>query len=159
MYQDEKEEMQEFARLLFKGKTPFEAANLMHPNNINRACFIAIEWPKDARFNAIKDTLKGDTGDSHLMDRTGLLEVVSDRLQGTRYDNGQVIPLTPDEFVKVAKLFAEIRGYIEKPGVSINNNVVMPRVMAVPSQGNDAEWEAALANQQQQLLDVSRTRH
>ena len=51
------------------------------------------------------------------------------------------------------KLYADLRGFIEKPGTTVNNNTLVDRrsVMVVTDHGTDEEWEAKLRAQQAAL--------
>src|SRR5690606_38718084 len=63
-----------------------------------------------------------------------------------------------DERLKALRLYADVRGYIEKyqAGTVINNtnNVLSQnRVMLVKDFGTDEEWELAVEEQQRKLIE------
>ena len=59
-----------------------------------------------------------------------------------------------DDKLKAFRLYGDIMGFIEKPGVNINNNVVTNRVMVVNSNGSNDEWEQKLLKQQKALTYI-----
>lgn len=62
----------------------------------------------------------------------------------------------PDTYAKLAKVYAEVRGFIEKPQVAVTTNVqtITNKVMVVRESGSDAEWERKLAMQQASLANA-----
>lgn len=149
----EEEAKARFGALLLK--TPndaFGAALKLYPGDTSRCLIIARSWPTDPIVvDAMTGKVEREGELAQLPDRVELAKKVWDRLNGE---------MEPEEFVKVAKLYAEIRGYIEKPGVTVNNNTqVNNRVMVIKDLGTDAEWEAKSAKQQRELLNVSTSRH
>jgi hypothetical protein len=60
-----------------------------------------------------------------------------------------------DGFTKLMKLYNETMGYIQKPGMTINNNNQVTRVMEVVNHGSEEEWEAGLVRQQEKLTKES----
>ncbi|WP_292414149.1 hypothetical protein [Methylophaga sp.] len=68
--------------------------------------------------------------------------------------------LSPEDYAKLGKLYADVRGFIEKPQTTINNNnnVTNNRVMVVRENGSDEDWEAKLRKQQDNLTNAS-TKH
>ncbi len=81
------------------------------------------------------------------------------RMQGTTLPNGVTIPPTPEEYAKLAKLYADVRGFIEKPQTNVNVTTNVNRVVEMPVFANESEWEAEAARQQRELLENARTRH
>ena len=63
--------------------------------------------------------------------------------------------IAPDTRLKFFRLYAETRGFIEKPGTTVNNNTmnVSNRVMVVKDHGATQSWEDNLKAQQQRLLN------
>jgi len=55
------------------------------------------------------------------------------------------------------RLYAEMRGFIEKGGgININNSVTNNRVMIVKDHGSNDDWEKSAAGQQAKLIEHSR---
>lgn len=67
-----------------------------------------------------------------------------------------------DDRLKALKLYSEIRGYIAKPeAVKVENNFTN-KVMVVKDHGSDADWEAKMREQQDNLKrdsSLDATRH
>lgn len=156
----EQEEKAAFAALLLKmPNDPFKAA-LELVSDTTRALRIAMEWPKDPIVKAETERLtEGEGALSFLPGKGELLRDIWDRMQGQVGAAGTIIKPTPDDYAKLAKLYAEVRGFIEKPQSGPAVQVIIPRAIEVPTHGTDEQWESAAATQQRELLDVSRSRH
>lgn len=55
--------------------------------------------------------------------------------------------------LKALKLYCDVRGFIEKPGTVINNQI--SSVMLVKDHGTDDDWEKKAVQQQQLLIESS----
>jgi hypothetical protein len=143
-----------FASLLRKEGDAFKAGLTLFPNNTNRALRIATEWPNDAKVIAELDRLDADTDPTKdLPTKVDLAKKVWDRLNKAVED---------EDFVKLAKLYAEVNGYIEKPQNSTNVNIQQNRVMTVRDFGSEAHWESKMLDQQRALASgtfVSQSNH
>lgn len=158
--QNESQEKAAYAALLLKERDPFKAALQLFPNNTNRALWVANHWPIDPEVIEAKAALMADAGEMGFL--PGKAELANDiwqRMQGTQTADGRTIPPTAEEYAKLAKLYADVRGFIEKPQTNVNvvNNI--PRVVEMPVFADESEWEAAAARQQRELLANARTRH
>lgn len=158
---NESEEKAAFAALLLKTPTePFKAALALFPDNTSRALWVANHWVADAEVLAAIKRLKEEMGEfAGLADKSELARDIWQRMQGTQTADGRTIPPTADDYAKLAKLYAEVRGFIEKPQSGPAVQVIVPRAIEVPTHGSNEDWEAAAAKQQRELLDVSRSRH
>lgn len=158
---NESEEKAAFAALLLKTPNePFKAALALFPDNTSRALWVANHWVADPEVLAAQKNLKDTLGEfAGLADKSELARSIWERMQGTQTADGRTIPPTADDFAKLAKLYAEVRGFIEKPQTGPAVQVIVPRAIEVPTHGTAEEWEAAAAKQQRELLDVSRSRH
>lgn len=155
------EEKAAFAALLLRHRDPFKAATILHPDNTNRALWIAAHFPKDAEFLAIMEKMQESIDPMDLLPgKAELAQSIWDRMTG-KLDDGKKGYVSADDFGKLAKLYAEVRGFIEKPSTTINNNnnVIVPKAIEVPTHGTDEEWERAALKQQEESLNVSRSRH
>lgn len=56
--------------------------------------------------------------------------------------------------LKALRLFCDVRGFIEKPGTVINNQI--SSVMLVKDHGTDEDWEEKIVLQQQKLIESSK---
>jgi hypothetical protein len=152
MSEENKKDMTALAEQMLTESDPFKAACSLFGNDITKALFAAQNWPKDPAFIKIQHELKQLKGKESLPTKVDLAQAVWDKMQ-SRYIDG-------DEFAKLAKLYAEINGYIEKtPTVAINNNLTTNKVMVVPKFQNSNVWEESAVIQQKQLTDNAATRH
>lgn len=156
---NESEEKAAYAALLLKERDPFKAALQLFPDNTNRALWVANHWPNDEEVKAEQTRLSNEEGDSFLLSKREFLQDIEQRMRGTVYPNGAVIPPTPEEYAKLAKLYADVRGFIEKPQTNVNVTTNIQRVVEVPVFQDESSWEAAAAKQQRELLNNARTRH
>jgi hypothetical protein len=157
---DESQEKVAYAGLLLKERDPFKAALSLFPNNTNRALWVANHWPVDPEVKEAQAKLTAEGGEmGFLPDKAELARDIWERMQGTKTADGRTISPTADEYSKLAKLYADVRGFIEKPQNNQNVTVVIPKAIEVPTHGTNEEWEQAAAKQQQDLLNVSRSRH
>jgi len=156
----ESEEKAAYAALLLKERDPFKAALALFPNNTNRALWVANHWPNDAEVKAEQARLTEEAGDmAFLPGKADLARDIWQRMQGTTLPNGVTIPPTPEEYAKLAKLYADVRGFIEKPQTNVNVTTNVNRVVEMPVFANESEWEAEAARQQRELLENARTRN
>lgn len=147
-----------------KLKRAFAEAWLRNPNNMYAGAmeltrndpFMATrlcdQFLFDEEVKAYKRELIDEHGEEHFLPtKTDMLHQIMDRAIGA----------TEEGFVKMMKLAADMRGFIEKPGVTINNNsLTNNRVMVVPvGRLNDDgtvdanQWEQSAIEQQQALIE------
>lgn len=155
----EHEEKAAYAALLLKERDPFKAALQLFPDNTNRALWVANHWPNDPEVRAEQDRINNENPDSALLSKREFLQDIEQRMKGTTLTSGVTIPPTPEEYAKLAKLYADVRGFIEKPQTNVNVTTNIQRVVEVPVFQDESAWEAAAARQQRELLDNARTRH
>jgi len=138
-----------FAKLLLKISDPFKAALELFPDNTNKALRVAHEWPQDPDVKAAtEDLLYTDEALDLLPTKAELAKSIWDKMHSPQ--------LYTDDFTKLGKLYAEVRGFIEKPSTTIKNEVsVAPSVMIVKESSSDTEWESKLKRQQIELLKTS----
>jgi len=143
------EHKRRFAELILKSPAdPFPSALVIYPDNVQRAMHAAMNWPKDPEVLAIINELQGEQGEM------GFLPSKAD-LGRLVWDMAKNPGLDVDDRIKAAKLYAEIRGFVEKAPVGPVVNINQNRVMVIESQGTDDEWSARLAAQQRTLKDVT----
>lgn len=129
---------------------PFKAALALYPDDTPTALRIAHEWPKDrAVMSALRARIQDTDEEDYLPTKAELARKV-----WAKMDSGSI---DADEFAKLARLYGEVRGFIEKPTTNINNNTqnLMQPVMVVKDNGTDDEWERKLAAQQGKLVEAS----
>ena len=143
--EEDKEYKTYFAEfLLDTPDDPFKAALKVFPENINRALRVAKEWYRDPFvLSEIKRIKTKGTDLETLPTEADLAREIWDRAKLADSD---------DDAVKLFKLYAEVRGFINKPkdGAKINLNV-NPNVMVVKDKGDDSDWEARLRRQQRKM--------
>ncbi len=151
----ELEDKQKFVEFwLTMPKDPFKAALEIFPENTNRALRIAAEWPKDPEVLEIKEKLLSNA-------KEGELSFLPSKTEWARevWNMSQNKNIDFENKIKVLKLYADGRGFIEKqsngPVVNVNQN----RVIVVRDLGTDDEWETKAAVQQKALLNVSTSKH
>lgn len=159
---NEDEEKQAFAMLSLQfPNEPFKAALQLFPTNTNRALWVATNWPKDEIVKKYISDIVEDQGEfAGLAGKGELARDIWQRMQGYITENGVAVVPCAEDYVKLAKLYAEVRGFIEKP--SANQTIitgVVPKVIESRVYASDEDWEKAAAMQQQELLNVSRTKH
>lgn len=137
----------QYAEILTRIPEPFAAALELYPDDTKIAAWIARNWPHDPEVIAAKKEIR-NTED--LPNKTDLARAIWDKMQG---------PIMPDDFGKLAKIYAEVNGYIEKPGPGVIAQIIIPKVIEVPNHGTNEEWEAKAEKQQKDLLNVSRSKH
>jgi hypothetical protein len=143
-------EKRKYAALLFKEGDAFKAALLMFPQDTSRAFWIANNWVNDDEVNAEKNRIVKSGKDIDFLPTKA--EFARELLQRMRRcdDDGK--------YASIAKIYAEVRQFIEKPQTNVNVNAVS-RVIEVPAFRDESEWEAKTASDQRELLKNARNRH
>lgn len=151
---DEIEVKKHFAKMLLKSPgDPFAVALQLFPEDTKKALKVAVQWPADPIVLDFKEELTQDGEElDFLPTKADLARCIWDTMQRER--------ITADDFAKLGKLYAEVRGFIEKPqtNVQINNNMDH-KVIVVKDLGTNDDWEKKAASQQQKLLNVSTSKH
>lgn len=128
--------------LLRNPSNPFAAANEL-PVSMEQRSHIVANWTLDPLVQKFKDELLDEHGPRHFLpSREDAARLVWDRAQNSK----------PDDFVKLMKLYGDYMGFIEKPGVTVNNTTnVQHNVMHVPMVASEDEWQARAMAQQENL--------
>jgi hypothetical protein len=148
-----------------KLKLKFAEAWLRNPNNAYAAAlsvaknnpFLATQicdkFLNDSEVEAFKKSLIDDLGEEHFLpSKCEMIREVYDRAK---------ICLVDESYVKLMKLAADMRGFIEKPGITVNNlTQTNNRVMMIPSFPTnqngvvDADyWESVAIGQQKSITE------
>lgn len=152
MIETTEQEMIQLAELMLVEKDAFKAALSLFGGNSMKALFAAQNLPSDPAFIKIMQKVKTEKGKECLPTKNDLSYDIWQKMQSRG--------LFPDDYVKLAKLYAEINGFIEKaPTVALNNNLTVNKVMIVPKYPNAETWEEKAINQQKNLTDNAATRH
>lgn len=157
---DELEQKRKFAKLfLERGMSPNQAfpiaLGIFGEGETAKAMHAAMNWQFDAEVLQFIEELKEAGDDLDLLpSKADLARDIWAKLQGVN------TMLDPEGYAKLAKLYAEVRGFIEKPQTNQNVQVVVaPKVIEVPAYSSAEDWESASAKQQTELLNVARSRH
>lgn len=116
----------------------------------------AREWPHDPEVIGYTNELVSELGDLHFLPTKADLAMLVWNIS-----NDGRLPV--EDRLKAARLYGDIRGFIERQqaGTVVNNNVLMQnKVMLVKDHGTDESWEQQVAAQQRRLIDdASAPRH
>lgn len=148
---NEKEKKRAFAVALTKNPAnAFLAALAVEPDT-GKALFISQAWVGDPEVLAYQAEVVEEFGDDlDLPNKTELLRKIIARADNCPLD---------EEAHKYYKLYADIRGYIEKPQNNVNNNIVsVNKVMIVKDHGTNEDWRKKAAEQQRALINASTKR-
>lgn len=140
----------EFAlRYLEYRRDAVKAASRLFPYDIAARSAATIDLPYDPVVNEEVERLLAEYGHEHFL--PGKHE-----LAAKIYDVAEAASDTDDK-VKALKLYADVMGFVEKPGTVVNNNLsqTVNKVMVLRDHGNEETWEARLIEQQRRLAHVS----
>lgn len=133
---------------------PFGAAVKVFGLDTGRALYASTHWVDDSYVLARQAELLGMFGEDYFLPNKAALARRVYELADKTTD--------AKEQTAVLKLYAEIRGFIEKQTAIanvVNNNTIVNqnRVMIVKDHGTDAQWEEKAAKQQTLLVEHART--
>lgn len=136
-----------FAEALLKNPgDPFKVALSVIPDT-GEALRAAQEWPADFEVIAFQKELTAERGGEGAFLPT---DVEAARLA---FDIASGAKSASQEQINALELYGKIRGFIQKPGVSLTqNNVTVNKVMVVRDHGPPDEWEAKARRQQEVLI-------
>lgn len=130
----------------------YKAALEITRNDCAASLHIVDKWVWDKEVLDFKKSLIEEFGEEHFLpSKASMVVDILHRAEGAVAD---------DSYVKLMKLAADMRGYIEKPGITVNNNSqTNNRVMIVPvghlnddGTVNADDWENKAIEQQQGLV-------
>lgn len=125
----------------------FKAAISVFGDDTGAALQASYRWPTDPLVKAFMDQAVNELGDMHFLPTKAEIARVAHSLAVD-----QRIPV--EDRLKAIRLYADIRGFIDKQGATINNNILTTnKVMLVKDHGDDERWEQQLAAQQARLID------
>lgn len=145
---------QPYGLILAREPDPFKAALELFPNDMGIALWVNEHWRTDPEVLAHRDKERARIEDEESAKKHDLKREVWAMATNPNVE--------PKDRAVYMKLYAELIGAIEKPQtaqVINNNNVMVPRVIAMPTFNSDEEWEKAAQKQQQDLLNVATSRH
>lgn len=129
----------------------FAAAQVITGNDAGLSWQLTSELSQDSEVLAFKEKLLQERGeDAFLPSSAALCHQILDRAATCQLNT---------DFVQLIRLIADIRGFIQKPGITINNTQTTNKVMLIPMRvGSDGkaidsvEWERQLTQQQMGLI-------
>lgn len=142
---NEEKYKRQFANLLTQLGDPFKAAFKIFPDDSSYAIQIANEWPKDRTVIDILNDGEIALPDEKLPTRNDLKLEIWNRMRSSDDDN----------FVKMGKLYAEVSGFVEKPGAQVNVQNVSNKVMVIKEKESDEQWAKGVIEQQEKLISES----
>lgn len=139
----------QFAELSLREPDPFKVALVVFPNDTGRALRVANEWPNDPEVKTLRQAFVDSEEDGE----TAFLPTKAEAARLAWNIARDTERMTEDR-LKALKLYADIRGFIEKPQVAVNNTVNnVQRVLVVKDYGTDDDWRTALRAQQKRLIN------
>ena len=155
-FDNEVEEKAAFAEaLLFDPNNPYKVAQSIYPENIGKCMWVTNFWLRDNFVIEVQKKLLEEHGEEHFLPtKVDTAREIWERAVNS-YDD--------DQFVKLMRLYADVRGFIEKGQINIDNRTQMinPKVMYLPPLKDEKSWEKGLLEQQKALtLDsTSESKH
>ena len=128
--------------LLRDPSNPFAAAQMLNVDP-GRVMEIATSWPNDLEVVRIK---------SELLEKHGPREFMPSREEAARllWDKAQNAQKAED-VAKLMKIYGEYMGFIEKPGMTVNNTQNLLHVMKVPMPESADDWESKAIDHQNNI--------
>lgn len=123
------------------------AAQRVSPHDIPMRLTLLNDGPGDPDVIAEMDRIVAERGHaSFLPDKNALAAAIFEAAGKCKAD---------DDKLKAYKLYADVMGYIEKPGTVVNNNNLVDNrsVVVVKDFGSDDDWERKLQAQQRRLIE------
>jgi len=148
---DEAENKKAFAiALLHTPDDSFAAATKVFPNNPAKALTVHGIWVSDLDVKEYQVAYLSSHGEAATLPSK---EKVSREIYAIASDRRTPI----EDRLKAYKLYGDMRGYIEKPGTTIDARTqkVTHNVMIVNSSGDDDAWAKKVKAQQERLISDS----
>lgn len=125
-------------------KNPFAAAMSICGGDASVAMQMSQAFVHDAEVSKLKTELIAQRGEeAFLPSKAEMFGEVWHRAKESQRD---------DDFVKLAKLAADIRGFLNKE-VANQTNIVNNRVLVLPAPKSEDDWEKGCIEQQQALVN------
>lgn len=133
--------------LLINPEESFKAALVVFGDDTAKALQVSSAWPNDPEVKQYIEELKEELGEEYFLPSKADSAMIAYNIA-----NDQKVPA--EDRLKALRLYADIRGFIEKQGTTVNNNILTSnKVMVVKDHGSDDEWENKIAQQQAQLIE------
>lgn len=136
--------------LLKKPDAVFPAALTVSGDNTREALYIERNWPEDPEVQQYIQDIRDELGDEHFL--ASKAETARKVWELATTSEG----MSPDDRLRAYRLYADIRGYIDKGPAGMNLNILTTdKVMVVKDHGADDVWEHKLLEQQTKLIDAA----
>lgn len=147
----EQKQKQQFAVSLLKcpvrdKNSAFMLACEIFGDDTSRALQVASTWPTDPEVLGYMESAIEEQGDMHFLPtkadlaRLAWTVAIDDRIH-------------VEDKLKAMRLYGDIRGFIEKQAINVNNSIVNNKVMLVKDHGSSFDWEHAVVAQQARLIE------
>lgn len=137
--------------LLRNPNDPYGAATKIFGQGTELAITAGRDWIRDIEvLNKQKELIEENGEETYLPNRAILARRV--------FEIGESSRCSVTERLAAFRLYADLRNFIEKPGVSIDNRTMIQnnKVMVIKDHGSDEEWEEKTRVQQAKLVEHSR---
>lgn len=140
-----------YAMLLLQAPNdPFGCALKLFGTNTVRALEVSQTWVCDYYVLSKQADLLAEFGEDHFLPSKA---IAARRV----FEMAEMSNADRKDRLAAYRLYAEMRGFIEKGGgININNNITTNRVMVVKDHGSNDDWERSAAGQQSKLIEHSR---
>jgi hypothetical protein len=135
--------------LLCNPDDAFKAALAVFGDDTGKALQLSTQWKNDQEVARYVQEYKEELGDEHFLPSKADSAMIAYKIA-----NDAKVPA--EDRLKALRLYADIRGFIEKQGTTVNNNILTSnKVMVVKDHGTDDEWEDKIAAQQAKLIETA----
>jgi hypothetical protein len=134
----------------------FQVALEIFGTDTSRALRASSQWPSDPEVLELKDKLLADHGERAFMPSKEQLARKVMEFADERLPSG-VFRHDGKDRVAALRLYGDIMGFIEKPGIAIDNRQgpFVHNVLVVKDFGTDEAWENAALDNQERLTRES----
>jgi hypothetical protein len=145
-YADDESLKKQFGIELAKCKKPFEAACYVFETDTSAALWIATNWINDPIVIAAKDVyLKTVKAENYLLDKDGFAAMLMETALETELED--------KEKINILKLYAEVRGFLNKNETNINNFNNNEGLKIVFVKSDDAQPKVKVPNLKSEILN------
>lgn len=133
--------------LLRDPKHPYAVAHDIFHNDLASATYAYLHWPRDEKVIEFQQRLLDEHGAAHFLPtKEEVAREIYDRASNCR---------DIDLFAKTIRLYCDVMGHIEKPGMNVTNNLqLVNNVMEVPRIENEDDWQQLASEQQTTLKEI-----
>lgn len=103
-------QVKQFAKLVLGGKTPFEAAKELFPDDSGTALKVSEEWPQSEEYAFAVAEIEASGKGIETKSKDEFANYIWRRMECADDDDAS----------KFAKIYADVRGFIQKPNTNVN---------------------------------------